>query len=163
MDLRYLEDRWDDRVARDLDGPEILRYRSNLLGSDLRITNFGGGNTSAKLTAADPVRELAISRAPKIRVNGFSPATVIAGSTMFPRHRVVASLAKYSDPFDDGASDDDLRALLAGFYARRTLTHESVLPEDCARAVLFLAGPQARCTTGHLVPVDGGLTDAFLR
>ena len=49
MDLRYLEDRWDDRVARDLDGPDLLRYRSNLLGSDLRITNFGGGNTSAKL------------------------------------------------------------------------------------------------------------------
>src|SRR3981081_2675878 len=53
--LRFLEDRWDDAVAAKLDGPELLRYRSNLLGSDLRITNFGGGNTSAKLTAADPL------------------------------------------------------------------------------------------------------------
>ncbi len=44
--LRYLDDRWDDRTARELDAPELLRYRSNLLGSDLRITNFGGGNTS---------------------------------------------------------------------------------------------------------------------
>ncbi len=53
--LRYLEDRWDDRTAGQLDGPEQLRYRSNLLGSDLRITNFGGGNTSAKLPGRDPV------------------------------------------------------------------------------------------------------------
>jgi rhamnose utilization protein RhaD (predicted bifunctional aldolase and dehydrogenase)/NAD(P)-dependent dehydrogenase (short-subunit alcohol dehydrogenase family) len=117
----------------------------------------------SKAAVSHLVRELAISLAPRIRVNGVSPATVIAGSAMFPRHRVMASLAKYDVPFEDTASDDELRALLAGFYARRTLTHESVLPEDCARAVLFLAGPQARCTTGHLVPVDGGLTDAFLR
>src|ERR1700692_478128 len=53
--LRYLEDRWDDRVARDLDAPELLRYRSNVLGSDLRITNFGGGNTSSKIEGADPL------------------------------------------------------------------------------------------------------------
>src|SRR6201990_2334149 len=53
--LRFLEDKWDDSVASTLDGPELLRYRSNLLGSDLRITNFGGGNTSSKLDEKDPV------------------------------------------------------------------------------------------------------------
>ena len=53
--LRYLEDRWDERVARTLDGAELLRYRSNLLGSDLRITNFGGGNTSSKIPGKDPL------------------------------------------------------------------------------------------------------------
>ena len=53
--LRYLEDRWDDRIAQSLDSAELLRYRSNLLGSDLRITNFGGGNTSSKITDADPL------------------------------------------------------------------------------------------------------------
>ena len=53
--LRFLEDRWDDAVAAKLDGPELLRYRSNLLGSDLRITNFGGGNTSSKLEQVDPL------------------------------------------------------------------------------------------------------------
>src|SRR5712671_4851073 len=53
--LRYLEDRWDDRVAKTLDDPELLRYRSNLLGSDLRITNFGGGNTSSKISDTDPL------------------------------------------------------------------------------------------------------------
>ena len=47
--LRYLEDRWDEAVAAKLDAPELLRYRSNLLGSDLRLTNFGGGNTSSKI------------------------------------------------------------------------------------------------------------------
>ncbi len=53
--LRYLQDLWDEETARGLDGPELLRYRSNLLGRDLRITNFGGGNTSSKIVQADPL------------------------------------------------------------------------------------------------------------
>ncbi len=109
------------------------------------------------------VREFAISLAPKIRVNGISPATVVKGSTMFPRDRVIASLTKYSIHFEQSASDDQLRSLLADFYAKRTLTHQPIDPQDCAAAILFLAGPQSRCTTGHLIPVDGGLPEAFLR
>ena len=109
------------------------------------------------------VREFAISLAPKIRVNGISPATVVKGSTMFPRDRVITSLKKYNIAFDEAASDDALRAALAEFYARRTLTHQPIEPADCAAAILFLAGPQSRCTSGHLIPVDGGLTEAFLR
>jgi rhamnulose-1-phosphate aldolase/alcohol dehydrogenase len=50
-----LPDLWDDAHAADLDEPGLLLYRSNLLGSDLRITNFGGGNTSAKFTMSDPL------------------------------------------------------------------------------------------------------------
>lgn len=46
---------WDDAHAAALDEPHALLYRSNLLGSDLRITNYGGGNTSAKLMQPDPV------------------------------------------------------------------------------------------------------------
>jgi rhamnose utilization protein RhaD (predicted bifunctional aldolase and dehydrogenase) len=46
---------WDDTHARDLDDPGLLLYRSNLLGADLRITNFGGGNTSAKVSHKDPL------------------------------------------------------------------------------------------------------------
>src|ERR1700704_5111739 len=53
--LNMLEDRWDDEIASKLDAAELLRYRSNLLGSDLRITNFGGGNTSSKITETDPL------------------------------------------------------------------------------------------------------------
>jgi rhamnulose-1-phosphate aldolase/alcohol dehydrogenase len=47
--------RWDDTRAATLDEPNLLLYRSNLLGSDLRITNYGGGNTSAKLRQTDPL------------------------------------------------------------------------------------------------------------
>jgi rhamnulose-1-phosphate aldolase/alcohol dehydrogenase len=50
-----LPDLWDDEHAASLDEPGLLLYRSNLLGGDLRITNFGGGNTSAKVTAVDPL------------------------------------------------------------------------------------------------------------
>jgi rhamnulose-1-phosphate aldolase/alcohol dehydrogenase len=50
-----IRSRWDDQVAATLSEPELLLYRSNLLGSDLRITNFGGGNTSAKITMTDPL------------------------------------------------------------------------------------------------------------
>src|SRR5882757_6258669 len=117
----------------------------------------------SKAALSHLVRELAISLAPKVRVNGISPATVIKGSTMFPRDRVMASLKKYQIPFEDTASDEDLRTLLADFYAKRTLTHRAIDPKDCAAAILFLAGPKSPCTTGHIIPVDGGLTEAFLR
>src|SRR2546429_4746333 len=49
---------WDAGKARSLSEPERLLYRSNLLGSDLRITNFGGGNTSAKVMQRDPLSGL---------------------------------------------------------------------------------------------------------
>src|SRR5580700_1630162 len=54
-ELTYLKDLWDAEVAAGFDEPELLRYRSNLLGRDLRITNFGGGNTSSKIVEIDPV------------------------------------------------------------------------------------------------------------
>ncbi len=51
---------WDDAHAKSLDEPGLLLYRSNLLGADLRITNFGGGNTSAKVTHKDPLTGKAV-------------------------------------------------------------------------------------------------------
>ena len=118
---------------------------------------------ASKAALSHLVREFAIALAPKIRVNGISPATVVKGSTMFPRDRVLASLKKYGIAHNEDASEEQLRGLLAEFYAKRTLTHQPIEPADCAAAILFLAGPQSRCTTGHLIPVDGGLTEAFLR
>ena len=50
-----LQSLWDDKAAASLDEPGLLLYRSNLLGADLRITNFGGGNTSAKVAEKDPL------------------------------------------------------------------------------------------------------------
>ena len=117
----------------------------------------------SKAALSHLIRELAVSLAPDVRVNGISPATVVKGSTMFPRDRVIASLTKYKIPFQDSFSDDELRGRLAQFYAERTLTHKTIDPIDCAEAILFLASPRSRCTTGHLIPVDGGLNDAFLR
>ncbi|MBT3650704.1 MAG: bifunctional rhamnulose-1-phosphate aldolase/short-chain dehydrogenase, partial [Rhodobacteraceae bacterium] len=55
-----LEHLWDDKVALDMTEPEKLLYRSNLLGSDKRITNYGGGNTSAKVLEHDPLTHDAI-------------------------------------------------------------------------------------------------------
>ncbi len=109
------------------------------------------------------VRELAIRLAPGVRVNAICPATVVKGSTMFPRERVLASLAKYGLDHSEAESTEDLRSELARFYAQRTLTGESIDPADCAEAILFLASDRSRRTTGHLFPVDGGLVEAFLR
>lgn len=53
--VQLLDNRWDDQKAATLDEPGKLLYRSNLLGADKRITNYGGGNTSAKVTQTDPL------------------------------------------------------------------------------------------------------------
>ncbi|MEY8095876.1 bifunctional rhamnulose-1-phosphate aldolase/short-chain dehydrogenase [Falsihalocynthiibacter sp. S25ZX9] len=54
-DLQRLENKWDAEHAAKMSEPEKLLYRSNLLGSDKRITNYGGGNTSAKVMQKDPL------------------------------------------------------------------------------------------------------------
>ena len=50
-----IADKWDDGTASGMSEPEKLLYRSNLLGSDMRVTNYGGGNTSAKVMMPDPL------------------------------------------------------------------------------------------------------------
>ena len=117
----------------------------------------------SKAALSHLVRELAVGLAPRVRVNGICPATVVKGSTMFPRDRVRASLTKYGIAFEESMTDDELRNRLAAFYAQRSLTHQPIDPADCAEAILFLASARSRCTTGHLFPVDGGLPEAFLR
>jgi NAD(P)-dependent dehydrogenase (short-subunit alcohol dehydrogenase family) len=109
------------------------------------------------------IRELAIGLRPHVRVNGIAPATVVAGSTMFPRDRVIQSLEKYKIPFTRSESTEDLRSRLADFYAQRTLTRRPILPRDCANAIVWLASDESAKTTGHVIPVDGGLTEAFWR
>jgi|HubBroStandDraft_6_1064221.scaffolds.fasta_scaffold46596_1 rhamnose utilization protein RhaD (predicted bifunctional aldolase and dehydrogenase)/NAD(P)-dependent dehydrogenase (short-subunit alcohol dehydrogenase family) len=109
------------------------------------------------------IRELAIKLGPTVRVNGIAPATVVAGSTMFPRDRVMQSLQKYKIAFSDSDSTEDLRDKLANFYAQRTLTKLPITPELCAAAIVWLASEESARTTGHVIPVDGGLPEAFLR
>lgn len=109
------------------------------------------------------IRELAVGLAPLVRVNGIAPATVVAGSTMFPRDRVIQSLRKYNIDFSESETTDELRDKLASFYSLRTLTRKPILPQDCAQAILWLCSDESSKTTGHVIPVDGGLSEAFLR
>ena len=118
---------------------------------------------ASKAAANHLVRELAVEMAPLVRVNAVAPATVVKGSTMFPRDRVIASLAKYEIPFTEEEATEDLREKLSGFYAQRSLTRSPIEPEDQAEAIALLISPRLSKTTGHVIPVDGGLQDGFLR
>jgi NAD(P)-dependent dehydrogenase (short-subunit alcohol dehydrogenase family) len=109
------------------------------------------------------IRELSIRLSPQVRVNGIAPATVVTGSAMFPRDRVIQSLEKYKIGFLESESTEQLRARLADFYAQRTVTKRPILPQDCAAAIVWLASDESAKTTGHVIPVDGGLSEAFLR
>jgi len=146
-------------IAQGIDGSIVLTSSANAVVAKRGTEAYD----VSKAALSHLVRELAVTYSPGVRVNGISPATVVKGSTMFPRDRVKASLSKYNIAFQESETDDELRNKLAAFYAKRTLTHVPIDPRDCAEAILFLAGPKTPCTTGHIIPVDGGLTDAFLR
>lgn len=118
---------------------------------------------TSKAAANHLVRELAVTLAPLINVNALAPATVVQGSTMFPRDRVISSLAKYAIPFDENEATESLRSKLANFYAQRTLTKQPITPEDQAEAAYLLISGQLSKTTGQVISVDGGLHEAFLR
>jgi rhamnulose-1-phosphate aldolase/alcohol dehydrogenase len=118
---------------------------------------------TSKAAANHLVRELAVEMAPLVRVNAVAPATVVKGSTMFPRDRVIASLTKYDIGFSDGETTEELRDKLASFYAKRSLTQTPIEPDDQAEAVFLLVSQRLSKTAGHVIPVDGGLQDGFLR
>ena len=118
---------------------------------------------TSKAAANHLVRELAIELAPLVRVNGVAPATVVQGSAMFPRDRVIGSLAKYNIPYRDDESTESLVKKLAQFYADRTLTKAPITPADQAEAYFLLVSQRLSKTTGQVITVDGGLTEAFLR
>ena len=117
----------------------------------------------SKAAANHLVRELAIELAPLVRVNGVAPATVVKGSAMFPRDRVIGSLAKYNIPYTDKEETESLVAKLAQFYADRTLTKSPITPADQAEAYFLLVSQRLSKTTGQIITVDGGLHEAFLR
>jgi rhamnulose-1-phosphate aldolase/alcohol dehydrogenase len=118
---------------------------------------------TSKAAANHLARELAIEMAPLVRVNAVAPATVVKGSTMFPRDRVIASLTKYEIAYDESEETEDLRNKLAQFYAKRSLTQSPIEPEDQAEAIFLFISRRLSKTTGHVIPVDGGLQDGFLR
>jgi rhamnulose-1-phosphate aldolase/alcohol dehydrogenase len=118
---------------------------------------------TSKAAANHLVRELAIELSPLVRVNGVAPATVVQGSAMFPRDRVIGSLAKYNIAFKEDEATDSLVSKLAQFYADRTLTKSPITPADQAEAYFLLISKRLSKTTGQIITVDGGLHEAFLR
>ena len=81
---------------------------------------------------------------------------------MFPRDRVIASLAKYQHRLHAEESTEALRTKLAQFYAERTLG-APITSADQAEAIFLLLTQRLRQTTGQVITVDGGLQDGFLR
>jgi rhamnose utilization protein RhaD (predicted bifunctional aldolase and dehydrogenase)/NAD(P)-dependent dehydrogenase (short-subunit alcohol dehydrogenase family) len=157
----YLLARQSDWVFKDQNLPVTMVLTSS---ANAVVPKKGSEAYDTSKTALNHlIRELAIKLGPQVRVNGIAPATVVAGSTMFPRDRVMQSLEKYKIEFSESESTEELRNKLADFYAQRTLTKRPILPQDCANAIVWLAGDQSGKTTGHVIPVDGGLTEAFLR
>jgi hypothetical protein len=82
---------------------------------------------------------------------------------MFSRERVISALVKYQIPFGEEEATEELRDKLAAFYAKRSLTQAPIYPDDQAEAIFLLVSRQLSKTTGHVLPVDGGLPDGFLR
>jgi rhamnulose-1-phosphate aldolase/alcohol dehydrogenase len=177
-DGRVTDDQWRTTYEVNVRGMAVVAEEAarvfkaqGLRGSIVLTTSVNGvvpkkgslAYDTSKAAANHLVRELAIELAPLVRVNGVAPATVVEGSTMFPRDRVIASLVKYDITFTEVDSTDALRSKLADFYAQRTLLKTPITPADQAEAVHFLASDRSSRTTGQIINVDGGLHEAFLR
>ncbi len=172
------DDKWALTYAINVTGPYLVADEAKLiwqaqgLRTSLVITTSANGAVAkqgsvaydtSKAAANHMVRELAIELAPLIRVNGLAPATVVEGSNMFPRDRVISSLTKYSIPFNEKESTESLRDKLADFYAQRTLTKLPITLADQAEVAYLLTSSKFSKTTGQIISVDGGLHEAFLR
>jgi NAD(P)-dependent dehydrogenase (short-subunit alcohol dehydrogenase family) len=172
------DERWAATYAINVTGSYIVAdeagkvWQEQGLPGSLVITTSVNGTVAkrgslaydtSKAAANHLVRELALELAPLVRVNGLAPATVIEGSRMFPRQRLISSLQKYEVSFKDDESTDSLRQKLESFYAERTLTKTPVTPADQAEIAFLLCSSKFSKTTGQIINVDGGLLDAFLR
>ena len=119
---------------------------------------------TSKAAANHLVRELAVEMAPLVRVNAVAPATVVKGSTMFPRDRVIASLTKYDIVFDESEETDVLDGeIICRFTLSRSLTQTPIEPRIKPKRSFLLLSARLSKTTGHIIPVDGGLQDGFMR
>ncbi len=145
--------------AQGLPGALVLTTSANAVVSKRGSVAYD----TSKAAANHLVRALAVELAPLVRVNGVAPATVVQGSAMFPRERVIASLAKYGLAYGEGETDAALQGRLAQFYADRTLTKTAITPADQAEALFLLLSDRLGKTTGQILAVDGGLHEAFLR
>jgi rhamnulose-1-phosphate aldolase/alcohol dehydrogenase len=172
------DDKWALTYAINVTGPFLVAdeakkiWQAQGLKSSLVITTSANAAVAkqgsfaydtSKAAANHLVRELAIELSPWVRVNGLAPATVVEGSSMFPRDRVISSLTKYNIPFDESENTEALRDKLADFYAQRTLTKSPITLADQAEVAYLLISNKFSKTTGQIIHVDGGLHEAFLR
>jgi len=172
------DDKWALTYSINVTGPYLVAdeakiiWQAQELRTSLVITTSANGAVAkqgsvaydtSKAAANHLVRELAIELAPLVRVNGLAPATVVEGSNMFPRDRVISSLAKYKINFDESETSESLREKLAMFYAQRTLTKLPITLADQAEVAYLLSSSKFSKTTGQIISVDGGLHEAFLR
>lgn len=175
---RIPDEKWGFTFAVNVIGPFIVAdearkvwQRQGLKGSLVITTSVNAvvpkkgslAYDTSKAAANHLIRELAIELAPLVRVNGLAPATVVDGSGMFPRDRVIASLVKYNIAYSEEESTASLREKLAQFYAQRTLTRQPITPEDQAEVAFLLITDSFSKTTGQIFSVDGGLHEAFQR
>jgi rhamnulose-1-phosphate aldolase/alcohol dehydrogenase len=116
-DSRLLPNRWDDSHAARLSPSELLLYRSNLLGADKRVTNFGGGNTSAKLTQPDPLTGAA-TRVLWVKGSGGDIGTMkLDGFATVYLDKLLALAPRYHGPQDEDQ--------MVGLYAHCTFNLNS--------------------------------------
>jgi rhamnulose-1-phosphate aldolase/alcohol dehydrogenase len=175
---RIPDDKWALTYAINATGPYLVAdeaktiWQAQGLRTSLVITTSANAAVAkqgsfaydtSKAAANHLVRELAIELSPLVRVNGLAPATVVEGSSMFPRDRVISSLTKYNIPFDESESTESLRDKLAIYYAQRTLTKSPITLADQAEVAYLLSSSKFSKTTGQIISVDGGLHEAFLR
>jgi len=172
------DDKWDLTFRINVTGGYLVgdeaakTWRQQGLRGNLVLTTSANAVVSkkgsvaydtSKAAANHLVRELAVELAPLVRVNGVAPATVVQGSAMFPRDRVIGSLAKYNIAYTEDEATESLVRKLAQFYADRTLTKSPITPADQAEAYFLLVTQRLSKTTGQVIGVDGGLHEAFLR
>jgi rhamnose utilization protein RhaD (predicted bifunctional aldolase and dehydrogenase) len=96
-EITLLRNLWDERAAAQVSGDplRLLQYRSNLLGEDLRITNFGGGNTSAKFELPDPLTG-EMRRVMAVKGSGGDLRSITAGGfAVLYLDKLEALLARY--------------------------------------------------------------------
>ncbi|MEZ5426829.1 MAG: bifunctional rhamnulose-1-phosphate aldolase/short-chain dehydrogenase [Pyrinomonadaceae bacterium] len=175
---RVEDDKWDFTFGINVKGAYIVAdeayqifKKQGLTGNIILTTSANAvvakkgslAYDTSKAAANHLTRELAIEMSPLVRVNAVAPATVVKGSTMFPRDRVMASLAKYEIAFEETEETEALTEKLSNFYAKRSLTQTPIEPEDQAEAIFLLVSKRLGKTTGHVIPVDGGLADGFMR
>jgi NAD(P)-dependent dehydrogenase (short-subunit alcohol dehydrogenase family) len=137
-------------VQQGIGGDVINIVSKNALVSGPNNAGYG----SAKAAQLHMSRLLAAELGPaKIRVNVVNPDAVISGSNIW----------------NDGWAEGRARAYgvsveeLPGYYAKRTLLNEVILPEDIANACFAFVGGLLNKSTGNTINVDGGVAAAFLR